>query len=62
VVPLADAVVLCVRASSTTREQLAAARATLERLPSPPVGLVVTGVRPQELRSYGYGYAANAAT
>jgi capsular exopolysaccharide synthesis family protein len=61
VVPLADAVVLCVRASATTREQLAAARATLERLPSPPVGLVVTGVRAQELRSYGYGYAADAA-
>jgi capsular exopolysaccharide synthesis family protein len=62
VLPLADAVVFCVRASATTREQLAAAMATLERLPSPPLGLVVTGVRPQELRSYGYGYATSPAT
>ena len=62
VLPLADAVVLCVRTSHTTRDQLAAAKATLERVSSPPVGLVVTGVGREELRSYGYGYASRPAT
>jgi Mrp family chromosome partitioning ATPase len=53
VVSLADAVLLCVRAAKTTREQAAAAKAAIEHLPKRPAGIVVTGIRP---RDEGYGY------
>ena len=53
VVSLADAVLLCVRAAKTTREQAAAAKAAIEHLPTRPAGIVVTGIR---ARDEGYGY------
>lgn len=54
VVPLVDAVLLCVRASRTTRDQVTAAQKALERLPTGPIGLVVTGVRADGADGYGY--------
>jgi receptor protein-tyrosine kinase/non-specific protein-tyrosine kinase len=55
VLPMADAVLLCVRAGQTTGEQLASTKAALERLGAGPVGLVVTGVGSRELETFGYG-------
>ena len=53
-----DGVLLCVRASQTTRDQLRGAMAALRRLPERPAGLVVTGVSPGTAGDYGYyGYA-----
>jgi capsular exopolysaccharide synthesis family protein len=45
VMSYADAVLLCVRASRTTREEARATRSALARLPERPVGIVVTGAR-----------------
>lgn len=55
VLPMADAVVLCVRMSQTTGEQLASTRAALDRLGVGPVGLVVTGVGSDEIETSVYG-------
>jgi succinoglycan biosynthesis transport protein ExoP len=57
-VPYASAVLICARSDQTTRDQARAARAALDRLPSPPAGAVVTAV-PQ---SAGYSYAGYAYT
>lgn len=57
-IPQLDGVLLCVRKSRTTRDQLAAARRTLEHLPARPTGIVVTGLEPGEETYYGhYAYA-----
>jgi polysaccharide biosynthesis transport protein len=61
-VPLADAVLLCVRGSKTTRSQVEAAKSLLSRLPDRPLGVVVTGMRTDDEQSrYGYyAYEAKA--
>ena len=41
------------RASRTTRDAAATGKEAVKRLPAHPMGLVVTGVRPNE--TYGYG-------
>jgi polysaccharide biosynthesis transport protein len=52
-----DAMIVCVRARRTTREQMHAARAALEHLPERPMGAVVTGIRRGDPDSYDYyGY------
>ena len=58
VLPCADAVVLCARASRTTREQASGALTALARFPERPTGLVVTGVdaRDPEYAAYAYSY------
>ncbi len=63
--PLADAVVLCVRASKTTRDQAQAAKSALAHFPDRPTGVVLTGVRATDEASYygyySYGYVYGAA-
>jgi non-specific protein-tyrosine kinase len=58
--PLADAVVMCVRASKTTRDQARAATAAMAHFPDRPTGAVITGVRARDQASYlgyySYGY------
>lgn len=49
-----DAVLLCVRAGKTTRDQLKAATDALSRLPERPTGYVVTGVTQESEGDYGY--------
>ena len=59
--PAADAVIVCVRASKTTRDQARAARQALDHFPERPRGVVVTGIKKGELADsygyYSYGYA-----
>jgi tyrosine-protein kinase len=65
VIPAVDAVVMCLRAHRTTRDQAGAAMAALENFPSRPTGLVVTGVRPGELDArpgYGYDYSPKVSS
>lgn len=54
-----DAVVLCVRAHQTTRDDVRAALRALDKLPQRPRGIVVTGLRKPD-ESYGYYYGSYA--
>ncbi|HYZ27816.1 MAG TPA: Wzz/FepE/Etk N-terminal domain-containing protein [Thermoleophilaceae bacterium] len=53
-VPQVDAVLLCLRAFHTTREQVRSAKVALERFPTHPTGVVLTDVRPGDAKSFGY--------
>lgn len=52
-VPLADAVIVCVRSGVTTRDQASGARGALGHMPDKPTGVVITGIAPGDA-SYGY--------
>jgi capsular exopolysaccharide synthesis family protein len=52
--PHVDATLICVRASTTTREDAKAAKSVLERVPPRTAGLVVTGVKGSDRSAYGY--------
>jgi Mrp family chromosome partitioning ATPase len=55
--PEVETIVMCVRASKTTRDELRAGREALERLPERPSGLVVTGITREADPGYEYyGY------
>lgn len=57
VIPKADAVIVCGRATRLTREQARAGKAALDRLPHRPTGLVITGIRRSD-EEYSGGYYA----
>ncbi len=52
--PLAEVLLICMRTSSATREEIHAAKALLDRVPSHVAGLVITGLRPGDAAAYGY--------
>jgi succinoglycan biosynthesis transport protein ExoP len=57
IVASVDAVLVCVRAQQTTREELRAAHAALSNLPDRPMGAILTGMRRGDPDAYDYyGY------
>lgn len=54
ILPLVDAVLICIRADQTTRDQARAVKTALDRLPDRTAGLVVTGLKPGREADYGY--------
>ncbi len=54
VLPRVDGALVCVRSGQTTKDEAAALRGTLERLPHGMLGLVVTGIRREDEPAYGY--------
>jgi Mrp family chromosome partitioning ATPase/capsular polysaccharide biosynthesis protein len=54
IVPLADGVLLCIRADQTTREQARAVKGALAHLPKRTTAIVVTGLKPGREQDYGY--------
>jgi Mrp family chromosome partitioning ATPase len=54
IVPLADSVLLCIRADQTTRDQARAVQDALARLPERTTAVVVTGLKPGREHDYGY--------
>ena len=54
ILPRVDGVLLCVRATQTTREQIRAAREAINRVPERPTGVVVTGLKPGDETDFGY--------
>ena len=59
-IPHIDAVLVCVRVSKSTRDEVQAVKEALGRLPDRPAGLVVTGLGEGdgEYGYYGYSYGA----
>ena len=54
IVPLVDALLLCIRADQTTRDEARAVKDALAHLPERPTGIVVTGLKPGREHDYGY--------
>ncbi len=54
IVPLADSVLLCIRADQTTRDQARAVKDALAHLPERTTAVVVTGLKPGREHDYGY--------
>jgi non-specific protein-tyrosine kinase len=52
----ADAVLVCVRARRTTRDQARALRSALANMPHRPTGAVITGISRGDPDSYDYYY------
>jgi capsular exopolysaccharide synthesis family protein len=60
ILPLVDALLVCIRLDQTTREQAVAAKGVIDHLPPRPTGIVITGVRPGR-EGYYYGYYSSSA-
>lgn len=62
IVPLADRVLLCIRAEQTTRDQARAVKDALAHLPERTTAVVITGLKPGREADYGYYSHAYAQT
>jgi len=54
IVPLADSILLCIRADQTTRDQARAVKDALAHLPERTTAVVITGLKPGRESDYGY--------